>query len=227
MRNIVFPERLVIVEARKLIGESLLALFLKTNVFPSIIVAHDCSELNFQTEWSGLTVFLIAGSSYLRIRQTVISLQTLQTDSTIVILDEHFRCGGGLLVRETNVHGYWTFQDTAEIIVEGIIEAVNRRRSISPLLGKHLNHSAQNRLQLSSDLKEHPLYKLSKRERQLFYLISSGRKMEACATEMGIAKKTVSNLREKLMKKFGVKSGTDLVWKAVETGLIGPFAAFE
>ena len=224
MQNDLIPERLVIIETRKLIGESLLALFLKTNAFPSILAAQDWPEANFQSEWGASTVFLVAGSSYLRMSQTLLSVQAFQPASTIVILDEHFRSGGGLLVREIKPHGYWTFQDSVEKIVDGITLAVNRRRSISPLIGNLLEHSSRKGMQLSLELKEHPLFKLSTRERQLFHLIASGMKMEVCAAEMSIAKRTTVNLREKLMKKFNVKSGTELVWKAISLGLVDPFA---
>ena len=224
MQDGLIPERLVIIETRNLVRESLLTLFLNTNIFPSIHVAQNWPDANFQMKCGASTVFLVAGSSYPQIRQTVLAVQASQPDATIVILDEHFRSGGGLLVRETKPHGYWTFQDSAAKIVDGIILAVNRRRSISPLIGKRLEHSARKGMQLGPELKGHPLFKLSARERQLFGMIASGMKMEACATEMGIAKRTLANLREKLMKKFNVKSGTELVWKAISIGLVDPFA---
>ena len=224
MQDDLIPERLIIVEPRTLIRESLLALFLNTNVFPSIHLAQDGDNTNFQTKWGATTVFLVAGSSYPRMSRTVLSIQASQPDSTIVILDEHFRSGGGLLVCGTKPHGYWTSHDSIGKIVDGIILAVNRHRSISPFIGKLLEHSARKGMQLGPELKEHPLFKLSSRERQLFYLIANGMKIEACAAEMNIAKRTTVNLREKLMKKFNVKSGTELVWKAIIAGLVDPFA---
>ncbi len=223
MQVAVLPEKLVIVEARKLIRDSLLSVFTNVNVFRYVFAASDRFDPIFMMAGSGRTVFLVTGSSYPQIRKTVQQVQTTQHEATIVILDEQFRSGGGMLVRETAAHGYWTFHDTVDKIVDGIIQAANRRQSISPFAGEHLNHSRRKGLQIAPKLLEHPLYKLSKRERQLFHLIAGGKKIEVCAEEMSIARKTACNLREKLMKKFNVKSGTDLVWKAIETGLVDHF----
>ncbi len=219
----VLPEQLVIVEARKLIRDALLTVFTNVNVFRHVFGASDGLDPIFLMRSTLPTVFLVAGSSYPQIRETVHLVQTTQQGATIVILDEQFRSGGGLLVRETAAHGYWTFHDTLDKIVDGIIQAANRQQSISPFANDHLNHHRRKGLQLGPKLLEHPLYKLSKRERQLFHLIADGKKIETCATEMSIARKTACNLREKLMKKFNVKSGTDLVWKAVEVGLVDHF----
>jgi two-component system uhpT operon response regulator UhpA len=105
-------------------------------------------------------------------------------------------------------------------IINGLVQAVRRYPSISPHVTDYLRHSRRKGVKIGPQLLEHPFYKLSKRERQLFFLIAAGKKIETCAAEMNIAQKTASNLREKLMKKFNVKSGIDLIWKAFEIGLI-------
>ena len=222
------PETLVILETRSLIAELLSVVFSTADVFSDIYVADRWPDPVFPAKFDGPTVFLIVARSYLRTRQTIQLVQAAQPEATIVILDEHFRYGVGLLLRDTTVHGYWTFHDMPEDISRGIVRACRRCPSISPHLIGHLRHSRRKGVQIdhqigrqvSPKMLEHPFYKLSKRERQLFYLIAEGKKIEECAAEMGIARKTVSNLREKLMKKFNVPSGTDLVWKAIEIGLV-------
>jgi len=209
------PDKLVIIEARKLIGESLQAAFTSANVFPSVCVFED-----FLAKIDEPVVFLIVVHSYLHESQTIQKIQIAQPDATIVILDEQFRSGGGLLIRDAIIHGYWTFHDTVKEITEGIIRASRRSPSFSPYVGNYLHYSQRKGVQIAPSLHEHSYYKLSKRERQLFHLIACGKRIEACATEMNIAKKTICNLREKLMKKFNVQSGTDLVWKAIEVGLV-------
>jgi len=206
---------LVIIEPRKLIAESLQAAFISANAFSRVGMAED-----FPAKIEGPTLFLIVVRSYWRTCQTLQQLQIARPDATIVILDEQFRYGGGLLVRDTVVHGYWTFHDSVQEIIQGMIRANRRSSSISPSLNDYFRHSRQKGVQMTSRLLEHPFYQLSKRERQLFNLIADGKKIEACAVEMNIAPKTISNLREKLMKKFNVSSGTDLVWKVIEAGLI-------
>ena len=220
MSTDLLPETLVIIEARKLIGESLQAVFTAANVFSGVCTANDGASPIFPVKIDGPVVFLIVVQSYLRSHQTIQQVKTAKPDATIVILDEQFRSGGGLLVRDTIVRGYWTLHDTIQETTYGIIRASRCCPSISPYTGNHLRHSRRKGVQIAPSLLEHPFYNLSKRERQLFQLIACGKKIETCAAEMNIARKTACNLQEKLMKKFNVKSGTDLVWKAVETGLV-------
>ncbi|MCL2305475.1 MAG: LuxR C-terminal-related transcriptional regulator [Planctomycetaceae bacterium] len=215
MSSDLLPETLVIIGARKLIGESLRAVFTTANVFSRVRVAD-----NFSAKIDGPATFLVVAHSYLQTRQTLQQIQTAQPDATIVILDEQFRSGGGILTCDAIVHGYWTFQDSAQEILNGIVRARHRCASISPYAINDLRHSRRKGVQIGLNLLDHPLYKLSKRERQLFFLIAGGKKIETCAAEMNIAKKTACNLREKLMKKFGVQSGTELVWKTIEAGFV-------
>jgi len=209
------PEILVILEPRKLIGQSLYAAFTATNVFSNVYISSDFSETIEPP-----VLFLVAVHSYLQASQTLQLLQSMQPDATIVVLDEQFRIGGGLLVHDAIVHGYWTLHDSVQEITSGLIRAIRRAPSISPSANDYLRHSRRKGVQIAQNLSEHPFYKLSRRERQMFLLIASGKKTDACAAEMSIAKKTAYNLREKLMKKFNVKSATDLVWKVIEIGLV-------
>ena len=208
-------ETLVIIEARKLIGESLQATFTTANVFSNVRVIED-----FLPKITGPIIFLIVVHSYLRGCQTIQKVQSTHPNATIVVLDEQFRSGGGLLIRDTIVHGYWTFHDTTQEILQGIIRAVHRSPSLSLYTSNHLRYSRRKGVQIAPCLLEHPFYKLSRRERELFHLIACGEKIEACAAEMNITKKTACNLREKLMKKFNVQSEADLIWQALEAGLV-------
>ena len=214
------PETLVIIEARKLIGESLQTAFKAGNAFSGVCVAGDWPDPVFSTKNNGPLIFLVVVRSYLHTCQTIQKIAAACPEATIIILDEQFRSGAGLLVRDVTVHGYWTFQDTIKEITEGMVRARHRSRSLSPHVSESLRHSRRKGVQIAPSLLEHPLYKLSRRERQLFSLIAGGKKIEKCAEEMNIAKKTACNLREKLMKKFNVQSGTDLVWQAIEAGLL-------
>ena len=212
------PETLVILEAKRLIGELFLTAFTESNAFSRVCVAEDWPSPFFSTKIDGPVLFLVIVHSYRKACQTISKIPITQPGATIVILDEQFRSGGGLLTRDTIVHGYWTFHDTIGEITEGILRARRQCPSISPFVSKYLRHSKRKGVQISPSLLEHPIYKLSKRERQLFDLIASGKKNDTCAAEMNIAPKTACHLREKLMKKFNVQSGTDLIWKAIETG---------
>ena len=223
-------QTLVILEPKKLIGESLQAVFTAANVFSRVALPVFCGAGDWPKHWEcspvfpmkidGPPLFLVAVRSYLQAVQTIQQIQVAQPEATIVILDEQFRSGCGILARDTTVHGYWTFQETSARIIDGILRASRRCPSISPLAGNHLRHSRRKGVQIGLGLLEHPYYKLSRREQQLFHLIADGKTIEVCAAEMSIAKKTAYNLREKLMKKFDVLSGTDLVWKAMEIGLV-------
>ena len=222
MSAIRLPETLVILEAKKLIGELFQAAFTEFNDFSGVCVAKDWPSPLFSSKIEGPVVFLVIVHSYRQACQTIPKISISHPEATIVVLDGQLRSGCGLLVRNTIVHGYWTFHDTVKEITDGLIRASRRFPSLSPHAREYLRHSPRKGVQIVPGLLEHPVYKLSKREWQLFELFASGKKNEACAAEMGIAPKTACHLREKLMKKFNVKSGTDLIWKAIEIGWILP-----
>ncbi len=62
---------------------------------------------------------------------------------------------------------------------------------------------------------------LTSREIQVLRLLAAGFKNKDVATKLGISLLTVQTHRKRLVKKLGIKSPMDIVWKALEFNLVG------
>ena len=66
----------------------------------------------------------------------------------------------------------------------------------------------------------HPLYKLSKREREVFYLLVDGKPNRIIAKQLFLSPRTVETHRARLIKKLGLISTADLVLYAIKNSLL-------
>jgi DNA-binding CsgD family transcriptional regulator len=64
-----------------------------------------------------------------------------------------------------------------------------------------------------ASIEKHPI--LTLREREVIALLAQGKASKQIADILGIAKNTVDNHRQRLLKKFGVSSSSELVVKAI------------
>ena len=63
---------------------------------------------------------------------------------------------------------------------------------------------------------------LSKREREIVYLLASGKANKEAADALGISVRTVEAHRAKIMLKLGIHSITELVLYAVRNKIVEP-----
>lgn len=213
-------EILVIFESRILIGESLRLLFSHKKVFRNVHIAHNLNDPILIECAKEPVIYLISGTSYSQIRKSVQFITQYSSEATVVILDELFRCGSGYFLTPFQVHGYWTFYDSAEQIVQGLLNAVERQKSLSQHAEEFLSHSSKNGIKMTATLTDHPFYRLSKREEELFRLTAEGKDFEQCVEEMNITPKAIRNLRKRLLNKMNLSSERDIIWKAIEMGFI-------
>lgn len=215
-----FQEVLVIFESRAFFGELLQIFFSRRKIFRRVHLAHDLNHPILFELAKEPVVYLISGTSYPQIWNCVRFITQHSSQPTMVILDELFRCGTGHYLKHFQVHGYWTCHDSAEQIVQGLIDAVERQKSLSQHAEMYLTHSQTHGIQMNPALKENPLYKLSQRQKLLFQLIAEGKNIDQCVQEMKITHKAVRNLRKRLLNKLDLSSESDIIWKAIELGFI-------
>lgn len=67
---------------------------------------------------------------------------------------------------------------------------------------------------------EDPLFKLSKRERQVFFLLADGQPNRVIAKQLLISPRTVETHRARVIKKLGFSSTADLVRYAIRNNLL-------
>ncbi|MGL6196654.1 MAG: helix-turn-helix transcriptional regulator [Thermoguttaceae bacterium] len=212
-------EKLVIVEPRKLLGYAIRAFLIDEGTFSSIKVVQSSSEAISYAGKNANIFFLISGPSHLRVKQIVKEIRVVFPDSVLVIMEDQLRSGGALLFNDIQADGYWTFYDSPKKVVRGLIEAACRRESISPRALNRIKNT-EHGIALSSKQESQALFKLSKREMELFMLLAQGKDLKICSLEMRIAEKSTRNLLDRLMKKLNVHSLVDLLWKTIDYGLV-------
>ncbi|MGL6226254.1 MAG: helix-turn-helix domain-containing protein [Thermoguttaceae bacterium] len=209
--------KLVIIESRRLITDTLKAAFLQNNQFSSVFVADSGPDALRFVQRERSVIYLICGQSYPSARQITRVIQQTQSDCTLVLLDHLSRQTVPLLARKTEIHGYWTYDDTVNAIATGLIEAANRRKSLSPLVKEKIRH--ENGRIVLNGIPVHDLDLLTDREMQLLQRIAKGYSLDDCALLLGIARKSVQNLLERLMRKLNIHSNVQLLWCAIRHGL--------
>lgn len=216
-----FPlaKKLVIVEKRKLHADLLRNHIIREPLFQEVYSTGALEEIKKLADPNEPAVFLVSGNFYPFLIRAIREIYRFHPEAIVVVLDERTRSGLHLLLRSVKIHGYWTNYDSLSQILFGLHETIRGRESLSPQIVKSVEYY-ENGLKSSSRLNLLPLLLLTNRELELFLLIGQGTIMQACAHEMNIAFRTAVNLREKLMKKLGVRSHTEIFWKAMEYGLI-------
>jgi len=67
---------------------------------------------------------------------------------------------------------------------------------------------------------EAPHETLSNRELQVFQLLAAGKQVSQIGKELSLSTKTISTHRAKILKKMNMKSNAELMFYAIDNGLI-------
>lgn len=158
---------------------------------------------------SGNTVIL-AGLTYVNTYISAGEIRIHDPDARIVVLDKFARPGGAFAVSRLQLHGYWTQDDRFEAMVDGIMEVVVGRRSLSPS-ASHLLHHRKERLVYRDDIPHFGFGDLSKREMECFAFMVKYRNASRCADAMHISLYTVRSHLRNIKRKLELHDTADLV----------------
>lgn len=101
------------------------------------------------------------------------------------------------------------------------LEVVRSGETYLPVRFKHLEREiASGKSSLSSTDNGDPLSKLSKREREVFYLLAEGMPNRVIAKRLFISPRTVETHRARVIKKLGFSSTADLIRYAIRNNLL-------
>jgi two-component system, NarL family, invasion response regulator UvrY len=132
----------------------------------------------------------------------------------VLVLSIHPEEQYALRCLKAGAGGYLSKQSAPEHLVEAVRTVAGGRRYLSPGLTERLVRDAP------SATEELPHERLSKRERQVFLSIASGRTVGEIAEELGLSVKTVSTYRTRLLDKLGLRTNSELTRYAFEHGLV-------
>ena len=110
--------------------------------------------------------------------------------------------------------GYLTKDKAADELIEAIRRIATGRKYISPDVAEQLA------IDIEKD-SDRPLHqKLSDREYQVMCLIATGKTVKQIAEELALGVSTISTLRGRILKKFDMKTNTEIAHYAVKHGLV-------
>ncbi len=110
--------------------------------------------------------------------------------------------------------GYLTKDKATDELIEAIGRIASGRKYISPDVAEQLA------VDIEKDF-DRPLHqKLSDREYQVMCLIATGKTVKQIAEELALGVSTISTLRGRILKKFGMKTNTEIAHYAVKNGLV-------
>lgn len=110
--------------------------------------------------------------------------------------------------------GYLTKESAPDELVRAIRKVLSGGKYVSDSLAERLAFDLQ------EDARERPHEKLSDREHEVMRLIASGKTVTQIAKELSLSVKTISTYRSRILEKMRMKTNAEIVYYAIEHGLI-------
>ena len=135
-----------------------------------------------------------------------IIILTMYDDKNLV--DKALTCG---------VHGYLTKETATEEIIKAIREVYVGRFFLSPTISKFVVRGFLGKI---NDLDQnHPVIKLTKREREILQLIAEGFTTKEISTKLHLSTDTIHTHRNNIMQKLDIHKQAGLIRYALKEGI--------
>jgi two-component system, NarL family, response regulator NreC len=139
-------------------------------------------------------------------------------ETRIIVLSMHADEAYVLEALQNGASGYVLKDSSADDLVQAVHKALLGWRYLSPPLSKE---GIEAYIQKSREaLLDDPFETLTKREREVFLLITEGLSNAMIAERLSISQRTVESHRANLMRKLKLKSRMDLIRFAIRRGII-------
>jgi DNA-binding NarL/FixJ family response regulator len=122
-------------------------------------------------------------------------------------------------VLQAGADGYLTKNHSPTALAEAIRQVHGGRKYVTPALAQELAIS----LSEGSALAPHDA--LSNREYEVFRRLGAGVRVGEIAHELVLSPKTVRTYRSRILEKMGIRSTAELIFYAVQNGLVGQAVA--
>jgi two-component system, NarL family, invasion response regulator UvrY len=122
-------------------------------------------------------------------------------------------------VLQAGADGYLTKNHSPTALAEAIRQVHAGRKYVTPALAQELAVS----LSEGSALAPHDA--LSNREYEVFRRLGAGVRVDEIARELALSPKTVRTYRSRILEKTGIRSTAELIFYAVQNGLVGQAVA--
>ncbi|MBH0239251.1 response regulator [Methylobrevis albus] len=134
-------------------------------------------------------------------------------DARVLIFSMHQGAAFALKAFEAGAAGYVTKSSAPDELVRAVETVLAGRRAMSEDVAREIatERLSQQRSELDG---------LSPRETEILRLVASGRAADEIAATLNLSPKTVQNYHYQIKAKVGARTDADLVWLAIETGLL-------
>ena len=133
----------------------------------------------------------------------------------ILVLSVHPERYYARRVLQAGADGYLTKNHSPTALAEAIRQVHSGRKYVTPALAEELAVS------LSEGRALAPHEALSNREYEVFRRLGAGVAVNAIANELVLSPKTVRTYRSRILEKMSVRSTAELIFYAVQNGLVG------
>ena len=141
-------------------------------------------------------------------------IKQMKTHLHVLILSMHPEDQYAFRAIKGGASGYLTKDKATDELIEAIRRIASGRKYISPDVAEQLA------VDIEKDF-DRPLHqKLSDREYQVMCLIATGKTVKQIAEELALGVSTISTLRTRILKKFDMKTNTEIAHYAVKQGLV-------
>jgi len=137
----------------------------------------------------------------------------------ILVLSVHPERQYARRVLQAGADGYLTKNHSPTALADAIRQVHSGRKYVTPALAQELAVS----LSEGSALAPHDA--LSNREYEVFRRLGAGVRVDEIAHELALSPKTVRTYRSRILEKTGIRSTAELIFYAVQNGLVGQAAA--
>jgi len=147
------------------------------------------------------------------------ALRSAGRSPRILVLSVHPERHYARRVLQAGADGYLTKNHSPTALAEAIRQVHGGRKYVTPALAEELAVS------LSEGTALAPHEALSNREYEVFRRLGAGVRINEIAQELALSPKTVRTYRSRILEKMNIRSTAELIFYAVQNGLVGQVAA--
>jgi DNA-binding NarL/FixJ family response regulator len=147
------------------------------------------------------------------------ALRSAGRSPRILVLSVHPERHYARRVLQAGADGYLTKNHSPTALAEAIRQVHGGRKYVTPALAEELA------VTLSEGRALAPHEALSNREYEVFRRLGAGIRVNEIAQELALSAKTVRTYRSRILEKMNIRSTAELIFYAVQNGLVGQVPA--
>ena len=203
--------RLFVIDAHPLFREGLKSLVKTTHDLTIVGECEGCEDVLQKEKWECDLVILDGELQSLTLLHRLEKIRPKGQPPFTLVLTSHSEEQHALQMLTAGADGYLSKNNQPPVVLD-VMRKVSRG-------GKYITPEIAETMLGRFDRLNKPV-RLSQREYQVLYLLSSGRGMKEIASELSLSTKTVSTYRARLLEKLNLTNNAQLMRYAMKEGLI-------